>query len=262
MRCCSAQIAACWEDPEATLEKVVPFIRNAAASGASLIAFPEQFATGWDPCSRRNVQTIRGPIVSALRKQARENEIAILGSFREAGSPLPTNSVVAIGKNGRIIGRYAKIHPFAPAREETCYSPGNDLAIFEVQGVCFGIAICYDLRFPELFWLYADRGVHGVFVPSAWPASRTNHWELFIRARAAENQMYVAGINTTGSNPVDTYNGSSMIAGPDGYVIARAGVDETLLCFEIETETIEKIRQEFPVGGDRRTDLYGKLGRD
>ena len=71
-----------------------------------------------------------------------------------------------------------------------------------------GIAICYDLRFPDLFRIYAQKGVQVVFVPAAWPQKRINHWELFITARAAENQMYIVGVNTTGITPVDTYPGS------------------------------------------------------
>ncbi|HOX34673.1 MAG TPA: nitrilase-related carbon-nitrogen hydrolase [Methanoregulaceae archaeon] len=259
MKCCSAQVAACWEDPGATLAKVAPCIRKAAAGGASLVAFPEQFATGWDPCSHRNIQEVTGQTVSALRELACEHSIAVIGSFREAGSPLPRNTSVAIGSDGGILARYAKIHPFAPAREDTCYAPGNDLGIFECHGLRLGIAICYDLRFPEVFRLYAERGVHGVVVPSAWPESRIRHWELFIRARAAENQMFVAGINTTGSNPVDTYAGCSMTAGPDGSIVTRAGRNETLLFFDLDAATVEEARHAFPVHNDRRNDLYRKL---
>ena len=86
-------------------------------------------------------------------------------------------------------------------------SPGSDLGIFTLGSLTCGIAICYDLRFPDLFRIYAQKGVQVVFVPAAWPQKRINHWELFITARAAENQMYVAGVNTTGVTPVDTYSG-------------------------------------------------------
>ena len=90
----------------------------------------------------------------------------------------------------------------------TGFSPGSELGIFTLGPLTCGIAICYDLRFPELFRIYAQKGVQVVFVPAAWPQKRINHWELFITARAAENQMYVVGVNTTGVTPVDTYAGS------------------------------------------------------
>jgi omega-amidase len=259
MRCCSAQITSCWEDPATTLQKIRPLISYAAESGARIIAFPEQFATGWDPGSNRHLQDESGPIVTTLKTCAKEYSIAILGSFRKTHQPLPVNTAVAIGADGSVIAQYAKIHPFTFAGEDRCYSAGDDIAIFEVGGMRMGIAICYDLRFPELFRIYADRGVHGVIVPSAWPKSRLRHWELFIRTRAAENQMYVIGVNTTGSNPVDVYAGASMTAGPDGSVIARADEGETLLYSDLDSVAVEDARRHFPVHKDQRTDLYRRL---
>ena len=259
MKCCSAQTAACWEDPEATLARVEPCIRNAAAAGADLIAFPEQFATGWDPGSHRHIQDITGTIVATLREYARNYTIAIIGSFREAALPLPKNSAVAIGDDGGLLARYAKIHPFAPGAEDKCYAPGHDPAVFCLKKLKLGIALCYDLRFPELFRVYADRGVHGVIVPSAWPQHRRQHWELFVRARAAENQIFVVGINTTGRNPTGEYAGGSITAGPDGSVIAQAGEGESILFSDLDPAAVEETRRQFPVHKDRRTDLYTRL---
>ena len=99
----------------------------------------------------------------------------------------------------------------------------QSLGIFSLGSLSCGIAICYDLRFPELFRLYAKKGVQAMFVPAAWPQNRIRHWELFIRARAAENQMYIVGINTTGITPVDSYAGGSMTVDPYGDIIQQAG---------------------------------------
>jgi predicted amidohydrolase len=261
MKCCCAQVTACWEDPAATLKKVRPRIAQAAKDGASLIAFPEQFATGWDPSSAQHVQDGSGPIVSALKAVAEEHAIAILGSFREAHRPLPFNTAIAIGPDGSILAQYRKIHPFTFAGENIHYAPGDDLGIFDVRGFRLGIAICYDLRFPELFRIYADKGVHGVIVPSAWPQSRLSHWELFIQTRAAENQMYVIGVNTTGTNAVDTYAGSSMVAGPDGTIIAKAGAEEIFLLADLDAGEVKEARRQFPALKDQKTGIYRKLGR-
>jgi predicted amidohydrolase len=261
MKCCLAQVAACWDDLAATLAKIRPVIAQAASDGASLIAFPEQFATGWDPASTRHAQDVSGPVVAGLRAYAEEYAIAILGSYREACSPLPFNTAIAIGPDGSILAQYRKIHPFTFAGEDHRYGAGGDLGIFDARGFRLGIAICYDLRFPELFRLYADRNVHGVIVPSAWPKNRLHHFELFIRARAAENQMVVIGVNTTGQNPVDTYPGNSMAAGPDGSILARAGEDETTLCFGLDAALIMEARRTFPTRKDQKAGLYRKLGR-
>jgi omega-amidase len=261
MKCCSAQIRSCWEDPTKTLAKAEPSIEQAAAAGARIIAFPEQFATGWDPGSPHHIEDVSGPIVSALKKYAQEYSIAILGSFRERRQPLPANSAIVVDADGSIRALYAKMHPFTLMQEERCYAAGDDIAVFETAGMKFGIAICYDLRFPSLFQVYAEKGACGVFVPSAWPASRIRHWELFIQARAVENQMYIIGINTTGKTPVEQYAGASMTADPDGCIVARAGGGDELLFSDLDPVKVYDARRKFPVQKDQRTDLYHRLHR-
>jgi predicted amidohydrolase len=250
-----------WEDPEKSLTKAEIFIRHAATSGADIICFPEQFATGWDPGSRENDEDLNGRIVPSLRKAAREAGICILGSFRERDLPRPTNTAIAIGRDGTIMSSYAKIHLFSPADENKAFKPGTELGLFTLGPMKCGMAICYDLRFPELFSAYAARGVQAVFVPAAWPASRIRHWELFITARAAENQMYIVGVNTTGKTPVDTYSGTSMTANPYGTIISRAGDTEQLVFADLDPAVADEARSSFPVGKDRREDIYRNLAR-
>jgi len=259
VRVCSAQIASTWEEPHRTLVRAETFIRHAADCGAKLVCFPEQFATGWDPCPHKNIQDIHGSIVSALQGYAKEYRIGIIGSFREAHDPLPKNTAIVIGRDGRILASYAKMHLFSLCHEHEGTTSGTDLGIFTFDSLTCGIAICYDLRFPELFRMYAQKGVHAVFVPAAWPHHRIRHWELFITARAAENQMYVLGVNTTGNTPVDTYTGASMTADPQGTIISRAGEAEHLLFSDIDPGEVERIRRAFPVQQDRRDALYHSL---
>lgn len=259
IRICSAQIASVWDAPDKTLEKIGLFVHHAATSGAALISFPEQFATGWDPYSGSHIQESDGTIVSALREMAKENGIGILGSFRRKGETHPENTAIAISSDGAILATYAKIHLFSHGGEDACFSPGSDLGIFTLGPLTCGIAICYDLRFPELFRLYAQRGVQVVFIPAAWPESRMKHWELFITARACENQMYVSGINTTGRTPVDTYAGGSLTADPQGSIVSRANETEQLLFCDLDPGIVTRTRADFPVVRDCREDLYQKL---
>jgi omega-amidase len=262
VRICSAQISSIWEEPEKTLEKAGMFIRHAAASGAALICFPEQFATGWDPQPRKNLQEINGNIVSSLQAYAKENRIGILGSFRQVYEPLPKNTAIAIGKDGTILSTYAKVHLFSHGHEDEGNSPGTDLGMFNLESLTCGIAICYDLRFPEIFRLYARNGVQVVFVPSAWPQRRTRHWELFIQARALENQMYIVGVNTTGQTPVESYSGNSMTADPQGTIISRANEAEQLVFTDLDPTVVAATRHQFPVEKDRKDALYLALSRD
>jgi predicted amidohydrolase len=259
VRVCSAQITSSWEDPEKTLEKAEGFITHAAACGAQLICFPEQFATGWDPLSHKNVQDLKGSILTRLQASAKANRIAVIGSIREASSPHPKNTSVAIGNDGSILATYSKIHLFSLGKEDEHFIPGNDLGIFSLGQLTCGLAICYDLRFPSLFRIYARKGVQAVFVPAAWPASRIWHWELFIQARAAENQMYIIGVNTTGTTPVDRYSGSSMAADPHGTIISRANDAEQLLFMELDPAEVAAARSALPVEKDRKDALYHTL---
>lgn len=259
IRACSAQMAPVWEEPEKTLVKAEILIRHAAAGGADIICFPEQVFTGWDPNSHEHIQDSDGLIVSFLQKAARDAGIAIIGSIRERSDPFPKNTAVVISNEGTILTTYAKIHLFSPAHENTAFSPGTGLGTFTLGSLKCGLAICYDLRFPEIFSAYAAQGVQAVFVPSAWPASRIRHWELFIAARAAENQMYVIGVNTTGKTPVDSYNGISMTADPNGAFISRAGEAEQLVFSAIDPVVADAAKSAFPVGKDRRVSLYRDL---
>ena len=112
---------------------------------------------------------------------------------------------------------------------------------------------------PSAFRIYARHGVQAMFVPSAWPASRRKHWELFITARACENQMFVTGINTNGTTPVDSYAGESLTADPNGTIIARAREAEQLLFCDLDPALVESIRTAFPVARDCKSELYPVL---
>ncbi|NTW92863.1 MAG: carbon-nitrogen hydrolase family protein [Methanoregulaceae archaeon] len=259
MKLFGTQMGSIWEDPEATLRKAEPFVRQAAEESGSLVCFPEQVATGWDPASGKYIQDRSGPVVTSFRNLARDNGIAILGSFREEHPGKPRNTCIVIGKNGEELASYAKCHLFTPAHEEDNYLAGTSLGVFDLDEIRFGLAICYDLRFSELFHIYAQRGVHAVIVPAAWPASRIGHWELFIRARALEHQIYVIGINTTGTNPVDCYNGHSLAADPSGTIVAQAGEEETLLPVSLEKDLVDRTRDAFPIARDRNPALYDRL---
>jgi len=259
---CCAQIKSTWEDPAETLARAGFCIEEASETGASLVCFSEQFATGWAPLAKDNTEDLSGKIVSTLSSLARKNSIAVLGSFRERSSSLPKNTAVVIGKNGSVVATYSKIHLFSPACEDEGFSAGDRLSVFDIDGVKFGVAICYDLRFPEIFYYYRRIGVDCVLVPAAWPCRRLEQWELLIRARALDNQYYVAGINSVGTTPVEYYCGGSLVAGPLGDVIAQGGGGEGLTFAEIDQVRVKTSWNELPILSHRREDLYMRLLSD
>jgi omega-amidase len=256
---CSAQVSPVWENPEKTILRSEPCVRKASEAGAGLVCFPEQFATGWDPLSKKHIQDRTGTVVQALRHYAMEYGLAVLGSFREAYHPHPRNTCIVFDEQGRELTHYSKCHLFTPGHEDRAFTAGEQLGLFELGGVRFGIGICYDLRFSPLFSAYARAEADAIVVPAAWPSSRSGHWDLFIRSRAAEHQLYVAGINTTGQTPVDTYKGSSMTADPTGEVVASLGEGEDILVSDIRPQRVTEVRRALPVRKDRRPDLYHRL---
>lgn len=165
------------------------------------------------------------------------------------------------GADGTLLASYRKVHLFSPLMEGANYHPGENIATFQLGGVTFGLAICYDLRFSPLFRVYATAGAECMLVPSAWPASRMDAWELFIRTRAIENQIFVAGINTVGITPVDGYSGNSIVAGPSGTVISRAPEVEGITYADLDPAAIREARQAMHVEEDRKTGLYHDMAR-
>lgn len=241
MKICCADMA-----PAATvadgLARARELSREARAAGADLLLLPEQFATGWSP----DMPRAESRILPALCRIAAEHGIWVVGSCYE-GYVRPRNMAYAVGPEGRVVAGYAKVHLFSPDGEERACTPGTAPTTFEAGGVRFALAICYDLRFPDLFAHYAACGVDCVLVPAAWPAVRLAQWNLLVRARALDGEYYVAGANAGAG-------AGSCIAGPDGVLIGEEKGD--LVLGEIDLTRISAMRAALPVMKDRRTDLY------
>ena len=243
MKIALAQINPCWNDPDASFSMFHQYANDAKERGASLIVFPEQAATGWDPKdNERFIESIDGSIVSHFRELARGVGIGVLGSFREQTDNLPKNTAVLIDRNGKVMLSYSKNHLFYPAHEEQYFSAGDkhDTFVAEVDGFLIGIAICFDLRFCKVFSRYQKAGAEVILIPTAWPASRVEFMTLFARTRAVENNCYIACANTTGVTPVDRYNGQSIVFCPEGDTVCSADSNETLIIAEIREDRFHR----------------------
>jgi predicted amidohydrolase len=118
------------------------------------------------------------------------------------------------------------------------------------------LAICYDLRFPELFRGYALGGARLIVIPAQWPAPRIDHWRTLLRARAIENQCFVAGCNRVGTDPDNTFGGASAVIGPWGELLVEGGDQAALLVARITPAKVDEARRRIPVLSDRRPDRY------
>ncbi|HOD85294.1 MAG TPA: nitrilase-related carbon-nitrogen hydrolase [Methanoculleus sp.] len=256
-----AQVATdAWRGRVGVLDAVARMADEAAGRGASLICFPEQFVTGWSPDVAPGAgEPLDGPLATAFSHIAERCGIAVAGSIIESSVGCrPKNTVVVTGADAKLMAAYAKIHLFSPDGEDRAYEAGDRIATFTLDGTVFGLAVCYDLRFPELFRIYALAGAECVLVPAAWPCSRHSHWETLLPARALENRYYVAGVNTPGM-PGGACCGGSLAADPDGAIIGRCGAGEEILTVEIDPAAVHDARSSLPSLSDRRSDLYQQL---
>lgn len=232
---------------------------------ADLVALPEVFAfRGSDEQYRARAEPLDGSLLTHLAALARNRHAWLsAGSILEADGDRVFNTSVLLDRKGHLAAAYRKIHLFEARledgrmiREADAYEPGDAPVLAEIEGWRVGLAICYDLRFPELFRRYSSQGAHLFLVPSNF-TQRTgkDHWEILVRARAIENQCFVVAANQCGANPatgVASY-GNSMVVGPWGDVIGRASGDrqETLMA-ELDPAELEKTRARVPALQHRR----------
>ena len=151
--------------------------------------------------------------------------------------------------------RYAKIHPFSFAGEHREYAAGDRVVTADVEGVRVTPFVCYDLRFPEPFRL-AAAGTDLYAVVANWPQERREHWRLLLRARAVENQAYVAGVNRVGDGGRLHYDGESALISPSGETLAEGDDQERVLLCDVDAKRVAETRARFPFLDDRRPDAY------
>lgn len=246
------------EDVAANLEKVEHFILQAAQAGARIVALPENFAyLRSEGESISFSDQVGGRLHSKLSQLALRWRIYILaGSFpEEAHSGKVYNTSTLIDPKGDILAVYRKIHLFdAALRDGTVFEesktvePGDSLVLAEVDGIKVGLSICYDLRFPELYRELTRQGAEVIFVPSAFtvPTGR-DHWEVLLRARAIENQVYIVAPAQYGQhNPKRASYGRSMIVDPWGTVLAQAPDKEALIFAEMDLGRLRELRALMP----------------
>jgi predicted amidohydrolase len=256
------------DDVAANLRAAAALVAEAAHAGAELVALPENFAylrrEGTPiPCA----QPLDGPIVEALREWARAHRIWLLGgSFAEAvpRDERVHNTSVLLAPDGRLAAVYRKIHLFdvdvggLVYRESDAEEPGDEPVVAELEGWPVGLSVCYDLRFPELYRILALEGAELLSVPANFTlVTGKDHWELLLRARAVENQCYVAAAAQVGEvMPGRPSYGRSLIADPWGIVLAAAPDEETVIAAELDRARLRSVRDRLPSLASRQPNAY------
>jgi deaminated glutathione amidase len=253
-------------DKDRNLSTAERLVRAAAADGAGLVALPEKWnLLGSGEELRDGAEPLDGPSLGAARDWARELGIHLLaGSISERTEGKPFNTSVLIGPDGADLATYRKVHMFdvdaggVSYRESEHEQPGSELVTAPVGGLTLGLSVCYDLRFPELFRILALRGAKLVALPSAFTsATGCDHWEVLLRARAIENQVFVLAPNQVGTAPphYDSF-GHSAIVDPWGTVLALAPDGEGFVAAELDLGAQERTRESLPSLANRRPAAY------
>jgi len=253
-----AQIDIALGDPATNLAKVADWVAEAARRGSDLVILPELWSTGYDLTRAPELaSTMNEGLVRQVGDLAAQHQIWVLGSTLVfTGAAAPANRAILSDSTGETIAAYDKIHLFGLMEEDQYLTPGASLTLTETPWGKAGLAICYDLRFPEIFRSYALAGASMILLPTEWPYPREAHWRTLLRARAIENQFYVIGCNRVGQDAKNTFCGRSAVIDPWGETVVEAGDVEALLTATIELETVAEIRERIPIFKDRRPELY------
>jgi deaminated glutathione amidase len=269
-----AQFTAIDGEKEATIRKALTLVRQAGERGARLVVLPEVWTgLGYstENAYREIAEPIPGPTTERLAELARRYRLYITGSmYEDAGGGVCYNTCALLGPDGRIVGAYRKTHLFdAPDREDIKggiresdkVEAGDTLPVFETELGPIGLSVCSDLRFPEVYRELALKGARLIVCASAFLSPRYDHWEFFLRARAAENQVWVVASGQYGTEPRSgiAFVGRSMVVDPWGVITATASDDETCLCASIDPSFVDEVRRRYPLLAQRRPELYGSL---
>jgi omega-amidase len=246
---------------------------SASRSGSaspSLILLPELFSTGYlDEASAARPgpegetwAEVAGKDKEFLSALAVGLKAWVSGPSLEVADasgqgPRFRNTLMLFSPDGREAARYRKVHPFSYGGEDKLFAGGPEVVTADIESFIVQPTICYDLRFPELYRAGSQRGVHLILVQANWPDARQAHWETLLRARAIENQAFVAGVNCIGNQDSLQYAGGSLVLSPKGEALAQGGASEGLVKAKLDLELCKQWRKAFPALRDRRpTEFY------
>ena len=250
--------------PHENFERAGKFVAEAARRGSDLVILPELWSTAYD---LENCAEHAAPLAGGAGDDgwfgrfavlAQQHNVWLCGSLlevREDGRFY--NCMPIYAPNGTLSSVYRKLHVFRLMDEHVYLTPGEEPVLADLPWGKMGLAICYDLRFPELFRAYALQGARLILVPSEWPHPRREHWRTLLRARAIENQCFVAACNRVGRTKESHFFGASAVVDPWGSTLVEGGESEMLLTVTIDLSEVDRVRSRIPVFADRRPDLYG-----
>ena len=256
MKLALAQLDIAFEDKIKNKETAIQFIKQTVTEKVDMIYFPEMTLTGFS-MNTSLIGENNNETIEFFKEMSTKFNIFIGFGYVE-GTSHSKNKYSVLAPNGGELVNYAKIHPFSFGDENKYYESGDKIKLFNALGFTIAPFICYDLRFPEIFQI-ASKTATLITVAANWPMKRREHWITLLKARAIENQCYIAGINRVGIENGLTYSGDSMIIDPLGNIIGNLYMEEGLVIADICQDDVIKIRQKFRLKDDRKEALYYDL---
>ena len=243
-------------DLKSNVKRAFLGIEALCRAGTDIIVLPELWSCGFD-IPNMAVHAGKTPgILSRLKAVSEKHHVFIGGSLPEKKDGMLYNTFFLIGPDGQLVCAYRKIHLFAPMCENECFSPGDRLTCCETSIGKIGLATCYDLRFPEVFRSLALKDARLILVSAHWPHARIMHWEILLRARAIENQVFIMGVNACGAGKSPEFSGHSCIIAPEGEILASAGTKPGYAAAMIDLDTVERVRKRFSSLYERIPEAY------
>lgn len=250
-------------NPEQNRQKVSEWLeKDVQENNPDTVVLPEMWTTAYTLPNLHNLADVNGhPTVSFLKEQATKHGINIIGgSIANKKDSSIYNTAIVINRQGELVYEYDKTH-LVPMLNEHKYLTGGKKAaeVFELDGLKFGVIICYDLRFPELIRPLALDGAQVLCIVAEWPSARRNHWRNLQIARAIENQMYVVSSNRIGSYDGQEFSGNSIVVDPWGDILSEGSNDqEEVLSLSLDLERVDQARKDVPIFNSRVPNIYKK----
>ena len=261
---CQMKVSA---EKKQNLRMAGAMVREAAAGGANVIALPEMFSCPYsNDYFREFAEEEDGPTVGYLSLLAEELKVYLIaGSVPELEGDKVYNTSYSFDKTGKVIGKHRKVHLFdidvkggIRFQESETLSPGTDMTVFDTEYCKIGVGICYDVRFPELFRKMTLAGAQLIVLPGAFNMTTgPAHWDLTMRARALDNQVYFAAVSPARDldGPYQAYGGSCIV-NPWGEFCGKTDSREAVVYSDIDLDYVEEIRNQLPLLKHRRPELY------
>lgn len=256
-----------YDNKEKNVDNAVGLIEKVSKEGADIAVLPEMFCCPYDNSYFKAFGEEEGGIAyKAISDAAKKFGIYVVaGTIPEIAGNKIYNTSYVFNRSGEQIAKHRKMHLFdidveggQYFKESDTFAPGNDVTVFKTEFCKIGLAVCYDIRFPELSRLMTNEGAEVIIIPGAFNMTTgPAHWELHFRGRALDNQVYTIGVS-----PARDYTSSyhsyanSIVVSPWGDVINRMDEKEGYIIQEIDLDYIKKVRNELPLLKHRRKDVY------